>query len=375
MGNSRARAVYEALLPDGFRRPQTDSSLEAFVRAKYEQKKYLAREWVQPPPPKVDWDKEIDEELEKQKKKKKSTANAVSTIVPKPKTDAIPQLLPKPNAKVNSSPVSGRNSDRNKSGSTDLLGLDTKPTGFPEDFSGFLSAELNKVDVKPIDKADSLKAEEDNFFNQPAPSEKEKAKLTKDSILALYDAAPANNTQFQNNAMSYNNYSVPTAGSSFALNQGNTFTNNQVAFSINASNQFNPKNSFPNFANQQQFASQSQFNAFQSVSPVQTQLHQNSGFLPTSNVYNSQCNTMNFQQNGSNFGNTQFPPNSSILMQGTYAQNNVLPMNNTNHTTTNGFTPDQNFGQTNQYFGLSQQFDNMGLNTQNQFSSASNIWQ
>ena len=53
MGNSRARAVYEANLPDNFRRPQTDSPLEAFVRAKYEQKKYIAREWVPPPIPKV----------------------------------------------------------------------------------------------------------------------------------------------------------------------------------------------------------------------------------------------------------------------------------------------------------------------------------
>lgn len=73
MGNSRARAVYEAQLPDGFRRPQTDSALESFIRAKYEHKKYMAREWVPPPPPKANWDKEVDDELEKQKRKKKST--------------------------------------------------------------------------------------------------------------------------------------------------------------------------------------------------------------------------------------------------------------------------------------------------------------
>lgn len=60
MGNSRARAVYEANLPDNFRRPQTDSSLEAFVRAKYEQKKYIAREWVPPPVPKVWLFEQID---------------------------------------------------------------------------------------------------------------------------------------------------------------------------------------------------------------------------------------------------------------------------------------------------------------------------
>lgn len=49
MGNSRARAVYEANLPDNFRRPQTDSALESFIRSKYEHKKYIAKEWVQPP--------------------------------------------------------------------------------------------------------------------------------------------------------------------------------------------------------------------------------------------------------------------------------------------------------------------------------------
>lgn len=53
MGNSRARAVYEANLPDSFRRPQTLGVLESFIRAKYEHKKYIAREWVPPPLPKV----------------------------------------------------------------------------------------------------------------------------------------------------------------------------------------------------------------------------------------------------------------------------------------------------------------------------------
>jgi len=46
MGNSRARAVYEANIPEGFRRPQTDVQLDTFIRAKYEKKKYIAREYV-----------------------------------------------------------------------------------------------------------------------------------------------------------------------------------------------------------------------------------------------------------------------------------------------------------------------------------------
>ena len=46
MGNSRARAVYEANIPEGFRRPQTDAQLDTFIRAKYEKKKYIAREYI-----------------------------------------------------------------------------------------------------------------------------------------------------------------------------------------------------------------------------------------------------------------------------------------------------------------------------------------
>lgn len=108
MGNSRARAVYEAQLPDGFRRPQTDSALESFIRAKYEHKKYMAREWVPSPPAKADWDKEIDEEMERLKRKKKSSSSLgistpVTTVTDKKSTvcvkTPIPAPLPKP--KVN----------------------------------------------------------------------------------------------------------------------------------------------------------------------------------------------------------------------------------------------------------------------------------
>jgi len=68
MGNSRARAVYEANLPEGFRRPQADSPLDVFIRAKYEKKKYIAREWVPAKAPELPegWTALI--EAEKQKK-------------------------------------------------------------------------------------------------------------------------------------------------------------------------------------------------------------------------------------------------------------------------------------------------------------------
>ncbi|XP_070772485.1 stromal membrane-associated protein 1-like [Enoplosus armatus] len=44
MGNSRARKLYEAHLPETFRRPQTDQAVEVFIRDKYERKKYYDEE-------------------------------------------------------------------------------------------------------------------------------------------------------------------------------------------------------------------------------------------------------------------------------------------------------------------------------------------
>ena len=51
VGNIRGRAIYEAQVSEDFRRPQTDTQLEVFIRAKYEKKTYNAREWVPPRAP------------------------------------------------------------------------------------------------------------------------------------------------------------------------------------------------------------------------------------------------------------------------------------------------------------------------------------
>uniref|UniRef100_A0A1B0AG78 Arf-GAP domain-containing protein n=1 Tax=Glossina pallidipes TaxID=7398 RepID=A0A1B0AG78_GLOPL len=236
MGNSRARAVYEAQLPDGFRRPQTDTALESFIRAKYEHKKYLAREWVPPSPPKVDWAKEIDEELERQKRKKKAaqanTALGIGVLSggsndkkTSSSLKAVPLPAPLPKPKSSNSPKTQRsnntgtaNADNNHS--NDLLGLasPTKPvqnsstgqttTGTNDmqndNFSCFLSAtpsnnEAQKLVSNTNSSQNALAKEEEDFFNQSslhsAVGDKDKTgKLTKDSILALYGQAPANPT-------------------------------------------------------------------------------------------------------------------------------------------------------------------------------------
>lgn len=228
MGNSRARAVYEALLSDNFRRPQTDSGLESFIRAKYEQKKYIAREWIPPPPiTKVDWDKEIEEEIESQKRKKKSTTTTItepSKPAPSPVNIAIPAPLPKPHSPKNSrlEAKKAAAAAATSSNSMDLLGLDTSsssssvtssklpaPVSAPKaaatigdtfDFFANLPAaptiapapQANNGTTKINQNESSLKQEEDDFFNQKTlENGAEKGKMTKDSILALYGSAPS----------------------------------------------------------------------------------------------------------------------------------------------------------------------------------------
>lgn len=230
MGNSRARAVYEALLSDNFRRPQTDQGLETLIRAKYEHKKYIAREWIPPPPiTKVDWDKEIEEELENQKRKKKSSSATISEPVksaPSPINVALPAPLPKPHSPKNSR-LEAKKVVTTSTNSMDLLGLNTSsssatstaspvPANIPtavstigDGFDFFANVSTTPANVpaqqtsngtlknNPVES--SLKQEEDDFFNQKSleNGSVDKGKMTKDSILALYAAAPSFTPQQQ----------------------------------------------------------------------------------------------------------------------------------------------------------------------------------
>nr|CAG4634802.1 EOG090X06Q2 [Alona affinis] len=189
MGNSRARAVYEANLPDNFRRPQTDSTLESFIRAKYETKKYIAKEWVCPPPLKVSWDAEIEMEIKRKKEAKRKIGGASGsspsgTMVELPPARSPAQVeLPAP-VKVSSA-------------AQDLLGLDTGTNGSSASndlFGGLLSVGPSIVAASPaaangnvVSSATPKNADEDSFFNQKAPNAMEKRTLDKNSILALYN--------------------------------------------------------------------------------------------------------------------------------------------------------------------------------------------
>lgn len=130
MGNSRARAIYEANLPDDFRRPQTDTSLETFVRAKYELKKYIAQGWVDPGPPAPAFD--VEEELRRlkeQKRNKNKNSSLGASLIKELPSSKISQ--PRPTEQQQSpSSVGTASKDRINSGTkiTDApnqLGLST----------------------------------------------------------------------------------------------------------------------------------------------------------------------------------------------------------------------------------------------------------
>ncbi|XP_041866211.1 stromal membrane-associated protein 1 isoform X2 [Melanotaenia boesemani] len=91
MGNTRARQLYEAHLPDSFRRPQTDQAVEVFIRDKYERKKYYDKEALaalskssEAPPPSTSPSSQADRnrperegEKKKEEKKKEKDADKV----------------------------------------------------------------------------------------------------------------------------------------------------------------------------------------------------------------------------------------------------------------------------------------------------------
>ncbi|KAI8432685.1 hypothetical protein MSG28_013650 [Choristoneura fumiferana] len=362
MGNSRARAVYEANLPDSFRRPQNDSSLEAFIRAKYEQKKYIAKEWVPPSLPKVNWDKEIDEELERQKRKKKSSSSGLGPL-PAPttdkkynKSDVIPSI-PKPKSSV--SPKLGRSTptaqpEPTKPSSADLLGLDTsKPDSKPSDdiFSSFFSAPQESVEPPKEVKPD-LKTEEENFFKQPAPTEKEKNKLTKDSILALYSQTPSNlASQFTPSftATTQNQFNQPAQNQFNQQPPQNQFNQQpQNQFNQQPQNQFNPQpaqNQFNQAPAQNQFnqSAQNQFNQ-----QAQNQFGFGNVFQTPAPAFNNMP-AQNGMQQFSQFQSVPGQFQQPFGQQFNSAQPQTFPQNN------------QFFNQPQQAQPLSQQFGALGL--------------
>lgn len=155
-------------IPESFRRPQTDTPLENFIRAKYEHKKYIAKEFIPTPVGKVDWTAEIDEIIAS-KGRKKAQPSTTPLMFPK-------LAIPPPGEKrvvhqekpVPMKPVE-KPSDTNFFDLSDIL-IDTSSNP-----SGTTTAHNPGVGV------DSSELLQELTLTEP-----EQRKMTKESILSLY---------------------------------------------------------------------------------------------------------------------------------------------------------------------------------------------
>jgi len=236
MGNSRGRAVYEASVPDDFKRPTSDSGLEQYIRAKYEKKKYIMKDWVATKPPDLPegWNLLIEQEKlgkhrdpkmavlgsssnnlkasESDNRKPESTSLSVgksNSIIPAKTSPAARTAAARPTTGVTSSASCS---------AVDLLGLSSKTSSCQDDdlFSNFVSAppavtstnsvlSSEEVCVSSVHSSANKSTLEEDFFNQvsTAPSaglpgtanhgaSTDPSKMSNSSIMALFSSIPQN---------------------------------------------------------------------------------------------------------------------------------------------------------------------------------------
>lgn len=196
-----------------------------------------------------------------------------------------------------------------------------------DSFSNFISAPTTNINIQESQRkedADPTKSEEESFFNQVAPTEKEKIKLDKDSILALYGSAPTTN---------FNQF-VPTYQQSTYQGFGG-FSQHQQQPVIPVQNSVQQQQGAQWL--QQQWGKQGQI-------PAQNQVQ----YVPNVTQFPSQFNQFQAQSQPTVPG-TLYPQHYQTM--GTFPQPNPF------------FTP-QN---------IQQQFSNMSLG--NSTSNTGNVWQ
>jgi len=243
MGNSKARSVYEANLPEDFKRPGTDSAVESFVRQKYEKKKFIMADWspTKPPDTPRGWDEAGSGEQSAKNKPEVANSKKIVLLTP-PNTGASPKVeksvikttlsAPKPAVSLPGTPgvvsvgptedllglsfppttsqtqppivpTTSSTINTNSSAASDLLGL--------SDFSDFVSAQ-------PSPQTTSNSASLDfSTFQSPATTKAEDSssaggKMSTDSIMALFGSRPAASKQQPQVPQQHAVFTSPAAG-------------------------------------------------------------------------------------------------------------------------------------------------------------------
>ncbi|KAF1469673.1 Stromal membrane-associated protein 2, partial [Megadyptes antipodes antipodes] len=192
MGNGKANRLYEAYLPENFRRPQTDQeetwTVESFIRDKYEKKKYM--------------DRSID--INAFKKGKDDKWKRSNEPVSERKLEPIIFEKVKMPQKKEETQQSRKSSPKSTEPVMDLLGLDApvtttitngRPSSLEKDLDLFASVGSNSDSRKvtgsmPTSGSAGSVPENLNLFPEPGGKGEEvgKKQLSKDSILSLYSS-------------------------------------------------------------------------------------------------------------------------------------------------------------------------------------------
>ncbi|NXM28979.1 SMAP2 protein, partial [Oxyruncus cristatus] len=186
MGNGKANRLYEAFLPENFRRPQTDQqAVESFIRDKYEKKKYM--------------DRSIDiSAFRKEKDDKWKRGN--EPVSERKLEPIIFEKVKMPQKKEDMQ--QSRKSSPKSEPVMDLLGLDApvttpvtngRPSSLEKDLDLFASVGSSSdsrrvIGSMPTSGSAGSVPENLNLFPEPGGKGEEvgKKQLSKDSILSLY---------------------------------------------------------------------------------------------------------------------------------------------------------------------------------------------
>ncbi|XP_029376992.1 stromal membrane-associated protein 1-like isoform X3 [Echeneis naucrates] len=202
MGNTRARRLYEAHLPESFRRPQTDQAVEVFIRDKYERKKYYDKEAApqkssEAAPPSTSPSAQADRSRQEREREKKKEEKKKERDIDK--GERLNNAKPESRASPKKSPEAA----------VDLLGLDAPEGGGKSSsaaapisdeldiFGPMVSNPLPSASntqhsqpssspaAPPADPSTSSSASSSTTTTTNTKAE-EKKLLSKDSILSLY---------------------------------------------------------------------------------------------------------------------------------------------------------------------------------------------
>lgn len=191
MGNTKARQLYEANLPDNFRRPQTDQAVEFFIRDKYEKKKY-SKNVTNGRSPK---DNKKEKEPDRGNKSEESRPVQISPIKnSEPSVNLLGLDAPAATSTNNGSTSTSQNNDLDIFGPMVSNPLPASTSAAP--FSQVSSSNVASIPTQPPAAAGaagsssgSAQGELDLFSDSSSTTKTDdtaKKPLSKDSILSLY---------------------------------------------------------------------------------------------------------------------------------------------------------------------------------------------